>query len=65
MGKIKINDKEYETEDLSDQAKQAISMLAMTDNKIRELQRDINICQAAQGVYTRILQEQLPKEETK
>ena len=61
MPTIKIDDKEYDLDSLSTEAKQQLEMLASTDRKVRELQRDLAIVQTARNAYARALAELLPK----
>jgi hypothetical protein len=52
---IKIDSVDYDTDTLSDEAKAKIEMLLATDNKIRELQRDLAIAQTARNAYGKAL----------
>jgi len=52
---IKIDNVDYDTDRLSDEAKAQIEMLLATDNKIRELQRDLAIAQTARIAYGKAL----------
>jgi len=61
MPTIKFDEKEYDTETLSDEAKAQLNMLVATDNKILELQRDLAIAQTARNAYYRALGELLPQ----
>lgn len=61
MPTIKIDDKDYDLDKLSTEAKQQLEMLAATDAKLRELQRDLAIAQTARNTYARALSELLPK----
>ena len=58
---ITIDNKEYDPNSLSTEAKQQLEMLVATDNKIRELQRDLAIAQTARNAYARALEALLPK----
>ncbi len=58
---ITIDNKPYDLNSLSTEAKQQLEMLVATDNKIRELQRDLAISQTARNAYARALSELLPK----
>ena len=58
---ITIDNKPYDLNNLSTEAKQQLEMLVATDNKIRELQRDLAISQTARNAYARALGELLPK----
>ena len=55
MPNIKIDDKEYDLDSISTDAKAQIEMLLATDNKIRELQRDLAIAQTASIAYGKAL----------
>ena len=55
MPTIKIDNVDYDTDTLSDEAKAQIEMLLATDNKIRELQRDLAIVQTARIAYGKAL----------
>ena len=61
MPTIKIDDKDYDLDKLSTEAKQQLEMLAATDAKLRELQRDLAITKTARNTYARALSELLPK----
>ena len=61
MPTIKIDDKDYDLDKLSTDAKQQLEMLAATDAKLGELQRDLAIAQTARNAYARALSELLPK----
>ena len=55
MPNIKIDDKEYDLDSISTDAKAQIEMLLATDNKIREFQRDLAIAQTARNAYGKAL----------
>lgn len=57
---IAIESKEYDLNTFSTETKQQLEMLVTTDNKIRELQRDLAISQTARIAYAKALQEALP-----
>ena len=61
MPNIKLDDKEYDLDSLSPEVKAQLEMLVATDNKIRELQRDLAIAQTARVAYSRALNDALPK----
>lgn len=61
MPNITIDDKNYEFDSLSEEAKAQINMLLATDQKLAELQRDLAIAQTARAAYARALTEALPK----
>jgi len=62
MPTIKINDKDYDLDLLSVEAKAQLDMLIATDNKLKELQRDVAIAQTARNAYATALQALLPQE---
>ena len=55
MPTIKIDNVDYDLESISADAKAQIEMLLATDNKIRELQRDLAIAQTARNAYGKAL----------
>ena len=57
MTTIKIDDKEYETEFLSTEAKQQLQMLTISDSEIKRLQAQLAIAQTARNAYLRALGE--------
>jgi hypothetical protein len=63
MQKIKINDKEYNIEELNDTAKTQLINIQAVNNKINSLQQEIAMLNAAKEYYTAILLQNLPKEE--
>ena len=58
---ITIDNKEYDLNTISTVAKQQLEMLVVTDNKIRELQRDLAISQIARNANAKALEALLPK----
>jgi hypothetical protein len=63
MPTIKINDKNYDTETLSDAAKAQLTSLQVTDQEIQRLNIQLAIAQTARNAYARALGELLPKTE--
>ena len=61
MPAVTIDNKEYDLDMLSGEAKAQLEMLIGTDHKVRELQRDLAIAQTARVAYARALGEALPK----
>lgn len=61
MTKITIDEKEYELDDLSQEAKAQLESMLASDTKIAELQRDLAIVQTARNAYATALKELLPK----
>ena len=59
---IKINDKEYVLDDLSDAAKAQLVSLQVTDQEISRLQRQQNIAQTARNAYAQALNAELPED---
>jgi hypothetical protein len=63
MPTIKINDKQYDTDALSDSAKAQLTSLQVTDQEIQRLNIQLAIAQTARNAYARALNELLPKTE--
>jgi hypothetical protein len=61
MPKITIDEKEYELDDLSQEAKAQLDSMLASDTKIAELQRDLAIVQTARNAYATALKELLPE----
>ena len=57
---IKIDDRDFDVESLSPEAKQQLDMVMATENKLRELQRDTMITQTARNAYLAALKAALP-----
>jgi hypothetical protein len=64
MATIKVDDKEYNIEDLNDVAKTQIMNLQHVERKINELRSEIAMLNAAKEYYTLVLKSNLPKDET-
>lgn len=60
MPSIKIDDREYDLDKLPVEARQQFDMVVATENKIRELQRDMMIAQTARNAYLAALKASLP-----
>ena len=60
MPNITIDNCEYDTDNLSQEAKQQLEMLVACENKLRELQRDAAITQTARNAYASKLKGLLP-----
>jgi hypothetical protein len=58
---ITIDNKQYALNTFSTEAKQQLEMLVVTDNKIREIQRDLAISQMARNAYAKALEALLPQ----
>ena len=59
--KINIDGAEYKLSDLSDNAKNQIMNLRVTDQEISRLQQLVAIAQTARTAYAKALAEELPK----
>ena len=60
MSTIKIDDREYDIDQLPSAAKAQLEMVVACDNKLRELQRDTLITQTARNAYLAALKAALP-----
>ena len=60
MATIKIDDREFDVDTLSPEARQQLDMLVACENKLRELQRDTAIAQTARNAYANALKALLP-----
>jgi glycerate kinase len=60
---ITIDGTEYHLTDLSDNAKQQVANLRVTDAEIEKLKQQLAIYQTARTAYARALAEELPKKE--
>ena len=58
---IKIDDKDYDTDKLSAEAKAHITNIQVCDQEIQRLQAQLAIAQTARMAYARALGEALPK----
>lgn len=63
MAKVKIDDREYDTDTMSAEAKGRLEMLVATENRLRELQRESAIMQTARNAYVQALKEVLTASE--
>ncbi len=61
MPTIKIDNKEYDTDKLSNEAKTQLTNLQVCDQEIQRLQIQLAIAQTARAAYARALGEALPK----
>lgn len=57
---IKIDNKEYDTDKLSDEAKNQLTNLQFTDQEIQRLQIKMAIAQTARNAYAQALSAALP-----
>lgn len=55
MTTIKIDDKDYELESLTEAARQQLGALQVIDQEIRRLQLQISIANTARGVHAQLL----------
>ena len=62
MAKITIDEKEYETDDMSDEAKAQLQSLQFVDNEIAREQAKIAALQTARNAYAQALQKELESE---
>ena len=60
MTTVTIDGKEYELEDLSDNARSQVKSLHLVDQKIGQLQTDIAIVETARNAYAAALRAELP-----
>lgn len=60
MSLIKINDKEYELEQLSEEAKNQLASLQFVDAELQRLNAQIAVYQTARMAYANALKEVLP-----
>ena len=61
MPKIKIDDIEYNSEDLSDNGKAQLASLQFLDAQMNQLQSEIAVYQTARAAYSSALQAELDK----
>jgi len=62
LAKINFDGVEYEVESLSKQTRSEFEMLVASEQRMRELQRDLVITQTARNVYANGLKERLRAE---
>ena len=63
MPTIKIDNKDYDTDKLSDSVKAQLTSLQVTDQEIQRLNIQLAIAQTARNAYAKALGELLPKTE--
>ena len=61
--KITIDEKEYDLESLSDEAKTQVLNTRLADQEIADLQRKLAIAQTARNTYATALREELPEDQ--
>ena len=52
MPSVKINDKEYDTESLTDEAKKQLASLVFVQNQIKKLTAEIAVYKTAENSYS-------------
>ncbi len=57
---IRIDDREFDTDTLSAEARQQLEMLVAAETRLRELQRDVALVQTARNAYLSALRAHLP-----
>lgn len=62
MAIIKIDDKDYNTDKLSEDARKQLVNLRLTDQEIQRVQMQLAIAQTARIAYAKALRDSLPKE---
>jgi len=62
MAKVTIDAKEYDTDALSDEAKNNIQNVQYCEQKMAELKRELAIAQTARNAYAQALKGSLPKD---
>tara|TARA_B100000214_G_C23892586_1_gene592537 strand:+ start:623 stop:811 length:189 start_codon:yes stop_codon:yes gene_type:complete len=60
MAKVTINNKEYELDDLSDEAKQYLASLQYAQNEIKRAQGLLACLNTAASTYSKLLEDNLP-----
>lgn len=59
MKLIKIDDKSYDVEQMSDELKAQVASLRAAESKLSELKRDMSLVMTARGLYLRMLKKNL------
>jgi hypothetical protein len=62
MAKVTIDGKEYDTDTLSEDAKNSIQNVQYCEQKLAELKRELAIAQTARNAYAQALKGALPKD---
>ena len=65
MAKIKIDDIEYETDDMSDEAKAQVASLQFNDAHMLRLRNELAIADTARIAYATALKKELEKQTKK
>lgn len=61
--KLKVNDIEYNVDDLSKEAKEQLVNLRFAETEVRRLQAQLAMAQTARNAYQQALMMQLPKKD--
>ena len=61
MPMIKIDDKEYDLNALSQEAKNQVASLQFVDAELARLNAQVAVCQTARNAYSAALKDLLPK----
>lgn len=61
MAKITIDDKEYETDDMTEEAKTQLQSLQFTNSELQRLQAKAAVLQTASAAYSSALKAELDK----
>lgn len=64
MAKVTIDGKEYETDDMSDDARRQLTNVATCDRKLEELRNESAMIQTARNSYARSLAELLGEDKS-
>lgn len=62
MATVKIDGKEYDTDALSQEARDNLQNLNLCDQRLAQLKRDASITQTARNAYAAALKAALPKD---
>ena len=62
MAKVTIEGKEYDTETLSEEARENILNIRACDSKLADMRRELAMIQTARNTYAAALAGQLPKD---
>lgn len=62
MAKITIDGKDYDTEALSEEARNALQNIQYCDKEVAELKRKMAMAQTARNAYAQALKTDLPKD---
>ena len=62
MAKVTIEGKEYDTDELPEDARDNILNIRFCDSKAADLRRELAMVQTARNAYAAVLQGQLPKD---